>query len=192
MRYKQEHKEITHARIVDAAAREFRTQGFDGLGIASLMAALNLTHGGFYAHFENKEDLIAEAMQAALRQSTDTMIAALKAGGVAAFLAYYLSEGHRDHPELGCPVPPLAAEVARRYSATREAFDQELSRGFDALAEYMPGANPDQRRRNAYALFAGMVGGVALARAISDTSVSTEVLDATRRQLLAQYGDNEG
>lgn len=81
MRYKPEHKEKTHRRIVETAAKEFRTYGFEGIGIPALMGALDLTHGGFYAHFADKEALVAEASTLALQQSLDTMLAALEAGG---------------------------------------------------------------------------------------------------------------
>lgn len=192
MRYKPQHKEETRRRIVEAAAREFRTHGFEGAGIAKLMGALGLTHGGFYAHFADKEDLVAEAVISAFGQSLEAMLSALKAGGFAAMLDYYLSEGHRDNPALGCPLPTLAAEVARHSSPTRESFTARLSQVFDAVAEQMPGATPPRKREKTIFLFAAMAGAVSLARAVSDPAMSKAILADTRNNLLTFVGGAEG
>ena len=184
MPYKPEHKEETHRRIVGAASEEFRSHGFEGVGIARLMGGLHLTHGGFYAHFADKEELVAEASVAALDQSSQTMLAALEAGGVPALLDYYLSEDHRDHPALGCPLPALAAEVARRPSSSREAFTAKLAEVCRAIAEHMPGQTHAQKLETVSVLLAAMAGAVALARAVSDPALSGTILRSTRRHLL--------
>ena len=184
MRYKPQHKEETHQRIVEVASKEFRTRGFEGVGIAKLMGALDLTHGGFYAHFPDKEELVAEACVVALDQSLETMLAALRAGGFPAMLDYYLSEGHRDHPALGCPLPALTAEVARRPSSSREAFTETLSDIYKAVAEHMPGQTPAHKFEKVSVLFASMVGAVSLARAVSDPVLSKTILRTTREHLL--------
>ena len=184
MRYKPEHKEDTHRRIVASASREFRSHGFEGVGIPKLMGALNLTHGGFYAHFADKEALVVESSTLALQQSLDTMLVALDANGISAMLDFYLSEAHRDNPAIGCPLPTLTAEIARRPSASREAFTKKLSEVFDAVAEYMPGQTAAQKHANTYVLFAAMTGAVSLARAVSDPSLSKAILDSTRENLL--------
>ena len=185
MRYKPQHKEETRRRIIEAASREFRTHGFEGVGIAKLMGALNLTHGGFYAHFADKEGLADEALALALGQSLAAMLTALDAGGFPAMLDYYLGAGHRDHPALGCPLPALAAEVARRSLPSREAFTGRLSEILDAVAEHMPGATRSQQRAKVSFLFAAMSGAVSLARAVSDPDMSKTILEATRENLLA-------
>ena len=188
MRYKPQHKEETRRRIVEAASKEFRAHGFEGIGIAKLMGALNLTHGGFYAHFLDKEDLADEALALALSQSLETMLAALESGGFPAMLDYYLSAGHRDHPALGCPLPALAAEVARRSVSSREAFTGRLSEILDAVAEHMPGETLSQRRAKVRFLFAAMSGAVSLARAVSDPDMSRAILEDTREYLLIIVG----
>ena len=188
MRYKSEHKKETHRGIVEAASRQFRTQGFEGVGIAKLMGTLNLTHGGFYAHFADKEALVSESLALAFDESLQAMMRAVETGGISGLLDFYLGEGHRDHPALGCPLPALASEVARRPSASREAFTEELSGVFEALAEHLPGSTPDQKRANVYALFSAMVGAVSLARAVSDPALSHAILESTRQHLLARFG----
>src|SRR5512138_1809783 len=54
-------KEVTHERIVDAAARAIRRSGYGGTGVADIMKEAGLTHGGFYAHFDSREAMLAEA-----------------------------------------------------------------------------------------------------------------------------------
>src|SRR5258708_36181676 len=89
MRYKDDHKDKTHAKIVERASQEFREHGFEGIGIASLMSKLGLSHGGFYAHFEDKEDLKDQAMEHAFCQSFDIASDALRRGGVPAYIEHY-------------------------------------------------------------------------------------------------------
>src|ERR1700727_157778 len=62
----QAEKEATHRRIVGAAAARIRRDGVDAVKVAELMREAGLTHGGFYRHFGSREDLIAEAIDAAL------------------------------------------------------------------------------------------------------------------------------
>ena len=184
MRYKPEHKEETHRKIVETASREFRTHGFEGVGIAKLMGTLNLTHGGFYAHFADKEALVAESLTLAMEQSLNKMLAALERGGMTALLDFYLSEGHRDQAAVGCPVPTLAAEVARRAVPSRDAFTEKLSGLFEAISQHLPGTPASQKYAKATAVFAAMTGAVSLARAVSDPELSRTILESTRRQVL--------
>lgn len=183
MRYKPQHKEQTHQSIVAAASQEFRAHGFDGIGIPKLMGVLNLTHGGFYAHFPDKETLVAEASVAALDQSLAAMLAGLAAGGFPALLDYYLSEEQRDDPASACMLPSLSAELARRPAAPREAFTQKLAEIYDAIAEYMPGPTHARKVEKVLVLFASMAGAVSLARAVSDAALSRSILHATRDHL---------
>jgi TetR/AcrR family transcriptional regulator, transcriptional repressor for nem operon len=189
MRYKPEHKEETHRRILELASREFRTHGFEGVGIAKLMGGLNLTHGGFYAYFSDKEDLVAESLALALDQSLETMLAGLEADGLTAMLDFYLSEAHRDHPDLGCPLPALAAEVARRSPSSQAAFTTKLTEIFDAIAEHMPGTTHSQKLANVSFMFSAMTGAVSLARAVSDPVLSKAILESTREQLVHLFGE---
>ena len=184
MRYKPEQKEETHQKILELASKEFRAHGFEGVGIAKLMTALGLTHGGFYAHFAEKEDLVAESLLLALSQSLDSMLATLEAGGLTAMVDLYLSEAHRDESALGCPLPALAAEVARRSPSLRTTFTEKLSQTFDTIAEHIPGTTSSQKQAKVQFMFAAMAGAVSLARATSDPSLSKSILESTRNHLI--------
>ena len=183
MRYKPEHKEQTHQKIVETASKEFRAHGFEGVGIAKLMGVLELTHGGFYAHFADKEALVAEASVFALDQRLEMMLDLVKTDGIEAVITYYLSEGHRDQPEIGCLLPALSAEVARHSPVVRETFTKKLWGIFEAFAEFMPGETDTERIEQVGVIFASMVGAITLSRAVSDPVMSETILRSTQEHL---------
>ena len=184
MRYSSDRKEQTHRRIVESASRQFRAGGIDAVGVAPLMKALDLTHGGFYAHFADKEALVGEAVRFALEESGTQIRESLETGGVPAMLELYLGEGHRTHPEHGCPLPTLAAEVARRPGPTRETFSEGVGELVEAIADHLSGESPLRRRADAEAMLAAMAGAVALARAVSDPDLGRSILESIRALLL--------
>lgn len=191
MRYPVEHKAETHERIVRRAAREFRKGGSQGIGIAKLMSRLGLTHGGFYAHFKNKDGLITEATTCMFQEGLDRMkqaVAKARPGHeVKAIIDTYLSSTHRDHPEAGCMLPSLTADVARRSQGVRNAFTALLRRYAGAIARYMPGSTEEDRMKNALVLLSCMAGAVAMARAVSDPKLSDEILRDARRGLVKTF-----
>ncbi len=191
MRYTPEHKMETHDRIVGKAAEEFRRCGLDGIGIATLMKELGLTHGGFYAHFETKDDLIAEASVVILDQSMTRLVAAAEAappgGRVQAIIDVYLSPLHRDNPGLGCILPALASDLARRPEAVRQGYTSRLATVLERIAPFMPANTPEDRRDQAIALLSAMAGTILIARSVADSGLSDRILAATRRMLSEIY-----
>ena len=150
------------------------------------MSLLQLTHGGFYAHFGDKEDLIVEAMSEALEQSLGYIVQALEQGGIPALINHYTSELHRDNPALGCPLPSLTAEEARRPLGTRESFTTEYNKIIETVTEYVSGATREERIEKVEVMFASLIGAVSLARAVSDAAMSDRILRSTREHLI-QY-----
>jgi len=120
-------KELSHERIVDAAARAIRRAGFSGVGVADIMKEAGLTHGGFYAHFASRNALLAQALERAGRDSAarlEKSAALRQARGDSAFRALvegYLSDRHLGSTESGCPVAALASEMPRQASEVRDA-----------------------------------------------------------------------
>src|SRR5215831_3426096 len=131
MRRSQEDAAKTRARIVDEASRLFRARGIDATSVADVMSAAGLTVGGFYRHFESKEDLVAAAIDAASRETTDRHLARSASeddNNLLALFDTYLSDAHRKHPGLGCPVAALCSEVAHGSKRTKRAFTGALKR----------------------------------------------------------------
>jgi TetR/AcrR family transcriptional repressor of nem operon len=191
VRYPENQKAETHRQIVDAAAREFRVRGLDGIGISSLMAEVGLTQGGFYAHFKDRDTLVAEAVQLAAQQSFCRLIeAAESAPGreVEAMLDSYLSLEHRDDLGQGCVLPALASELSRQAPMVRSAFTDSLKFNMSKLIRFMPAKTNKTKQAQAMAFISGMAGAVLLARAIDDPLLSQGLLESVRSQLLAVYG----
>lgn len=184
MRYPPEHKVDTHERIVSKAAQEFRRCGLDGIGIANLMKELGLTHGGFYSHFDSKDDLIAEASVAIVRERMERLVATAEAQSpgrrAKALIDIYLSREHRDNADKGCILPALAADLARRPPPVREPYTKALSALFDRIAAMMPAKTASVRRSQALALFSALAGTILVARSVSDLAFSDRVLEASR------------
>src|SRR5262245_41106101 len=93
MRKSKQEAARTRERIVEAAAAEFREHGIAATGLADLMSAAGLTHGGFYRHFDSKDQLIAETSAAAITTMIDRLASAVsgkrgRAGLKAAITAY--------------------------------------------------------------------------------------------------------
>ena len=189
MRYSADHKQHTHERIVRAAARRFRSRGSEGAGIGDLMRDLRLTHGGFYRHFDSKEDLFAEAFEQSLAEIRKRVTAAAehapKGEQLKAIIDAYLDVDHCDDVAGGCPVAALAAEVSRRPRASRGRFLQALRSHIRQMEKYIPAANDDERRQKTIALFSGMAGTLAIARAFTDEGDRRTILNGARKFYLA-------
>lgn len=191
MRYPPHQKAETHQQIVEIAAREFRVRGLQGIGIAELMGHAGLTQGGFYAHFNDRDALVAEATQRAAEESLCRLAkAAASAPGreIEAMLDFYLSPEHRDDVGGGCLLPALASEVSRQAHTVRETFTRSLKFNLEKVAGFMPGDDLRTRRAEAMAFVSGMAGAVLLARAMNDTKLSNGLLSSVRAQLLSAYG----
>lgn len=182
MRHPDTRKEETHARIVEGAAGQLRTAGVNGIGVADLMRSVGLTHGGFYAHFDSKEALVAEALAAACDQTIASLKAAAervpKNAARQAITEAYLSAPHRDHPEKGCAIAALGADVSRLGPATRAVFEQKLEELIGLLTEHSGGRA--KARQQAIGTVATLVGALVMARAVRSKPLSEEILEAAR------------
>lgn len=185
-RYAPGHKDETRERILSTAARVFRSEGYAATGVAKVMAAADLTVGGFYAHFASKETLLAEVLSRSLERTRTVLLAGID--DVRGFplvrevARRYLSRLHRDAPEEGCVLPPLVPEVSRQSDETREVLENYLRAILDEVEKRGPEASPAiSRRDRAIALVALMVGGLALSRAVKSKELSDRILLACRR-----------
>jgi len=189
MRYSADHKERTRERIVRAAARRFRSRGSDGAVIGDLMRDLRLTHGGFYRHFDSKEDLFAEAFSLSLRELGDRVTRAVEAAPegkeLNALIDAYLDVDHLNDVAGGCPVAALASEVARRPRSARGPYLQALRAHIQRMERFIPADRAETRRERAIALFTGMAGTLTVARAFTEDHDRRAILDGAKRFYLA-------
>lgn len=180
-RYSTDHKEKTHAAIVDAAAERIRSGGFDALGVASIMAEAGLTHGGFYAHFPSRDALLAAAITRLFDKACETVSRFEEKHGEAAlekYVDFYLSPRHRDDMEHGCPIPSLAGDAQRAAPQVKAAFEA----GLDKLAERLGQLIPKGGKKAALALYGEMAGVLSVSRTI-DARQSNELLAAKRKAI---------
>ncbi len=192
MRYSDDHSEKTKNRVVKIAAAQMRKRGPDNVGVADVMSRAGLTHGGFYAHFNSKDDLIATAVdrmfeesRARFREWTEgkNQLDALRA-----YINAYVSKSHRDKPENGCAIAALSSDIGRQGSKARTAYDAGIVGLARAIETLLPVEDPLRRRALALSMLAEMTGAVAAARAVSDPMLSEEILASARRSLRARAG----
>lgn len=191
MRVSREKAAENRDRVIDAAGRLFRAKGFAGVGVADIMKAAELTHGGFYGHFASKDDLAAQASRRSLARAAakwERIAADSPEDAYAALLANYLTAAHRDEPARGCAFASLSADAARGGKAVRAAFSEGLRPFLDVLAKAIPAGSKATRRRKAVATMAALVGAVTLARAVGDQRLSDEIIEAVHRELLGAAG----
>src|SRR3954470_10441351 len=187
MRYDKDHKARTRERILEEAAKAIRASGPAGVSVGGLMKKAGLTHGGFYAHFGSKEDLVAEAI-AHMFGGPYTNFAALTEGkppaeALASYVDFYLSPRHRDARDRGCPLPALSGDLARMPASARARFGEGVERLRAAIAGLLTAMGRDDPDTLAASAIAEMVGAIALARATDDAARSEEILAATRKAL---------
>jgi AcrR family transcriptional regulator len=177
VRYAKGQKVETRKRIIEVAARRFREHGIAATGIATVMADAELTNGAFYGHFESKEHLVRETVQAEMAAQVAAWRLTLRSGGLEFALRTYLSTLHRDMHGTGCTSAPLLAEIGRQPTATRSAYAAQLEESIDLFADYLPARDAAIKRSTAVAIIALLAGTLQMARVIPDEAVSAEILE---------------
>jgi TetR/AcrR family transcriptional repressor of nem operon len=191
MGYSKASKANTHARLVAAAAARFKERGVDGISLADLMKDLKLTHGGFYRHFDSRDELVAEALDLALAQTGEAMRERLFTGGNAdlpGFVDFYLDEAHRDERAGGCAVAALAGDAPRKGAKVQAQFRRQIERNLEALTEALGPGGAAETRANALLILSALQGALTLARAVGDSPFSREVLETVRKRIFAFCG----
>jgi TetR/AcrR family transcriptional repressor of nem operon len=192
MRYPPEHKQKTRARVLAAAAKAIRAEGPHRVGVAGVMNAAKLTHGGFYAHFASKDALIAAAIEemfehARARWARETQDRS-PAEGLAAYIEFYLSAAHRDARGTGCPMPALAADLPRLTGASRAAFAAGTRALIELLAAHLAALGHADAEVLASSVLAELVGALSIARGEPDRDRSDALLAASRYMVRQRVG----
>ncbi len=180
-------KEVTHQRIVETAARAIRRSGYGGTGVAEIMQEAGLTHGGFYAHFESREGMLAEAAD---RAGADGMGMLARAAAAAppkkaleAMLRAYLSKEHVEVAETGCAIAALGSEMPRQAPKVRRAATRRAKEMIDLVARQSPDWGQPGAHERALVTVATALGALVLARAVDDPKLSDAVRHAALNHL---------
>lgn len=180
MGHSKAEKTETHKRVVKIASKRLRESGLAGLGIAELMKEAGRTVGGFYKHFDSRDDLVAEAVSSALGTWKRQVDAAASGGPLfsyAKLIDDYLSEAHRNNPGRGCPYSALAGELPRSGKRTRGLVTEQIRKDIQLIADLLPSKDKRAARSKAILTFSALVGAMSLARAVSDEALYREILD---------------
>ncbi|MFL6090274.1 MAG: TetR/AcrR family transcriptional regulator [Aeromicrobium sp.] len=190
-RYHPDHKQATRRRMIDASARRFKRDGFDGAGISTLVADAGLTNGAFYGHFKSKDDLIATVVgeqigaQVALVESLPPGLESLEM-----FVREYLSPKHRDNPGDGCPSAALLDEIARQDRAVREAYTVGAKGMIAAIARLLDFEDDRSGQDHAIGLYTMLASSLQLARAVTDEKLSDQILASAYRNAMTLIGSS--
>jgi TetR/AcrR family transcriptional regulator, transcriptional repressor for nem operon len=192
MRYPPNHKVATRRRIVSAASAAFRESGVEGMGLDEIMRRAGLTHGGFYAHFRDKSELVAEACAAAFGAAVVNLerIAELPTPAKRARLLIdsYLSARHRDNRGSGCLIVAVGADMARLTGSARDGFTRGFERHLERLETVLRlSADALENHDRVTHLMSALVGALLFARATTDVTRSDALLSSSRRMLKSEF-----
>ena len=188
MRYSQDHKAQTHQRIIKEASVRFRRDGIGATGLQPLMKALDLTHGGFYAHFKSKDELVEKALLASVAEldaHCETLFSQERP--LDAFIDSYLSDWHHSSPDQGCPLPTMCSELGLRGQPspiTDAMLDARLKQIETALGEGRGDAQ-------GLMMISTLVGALVLARSVENPQLATRIMDVVRDTLKTQIREDQ-
>ena len=179
MRVTREQAAAHREKILEVAGTLFRERGFDGIGVADIMKRAGLTHGGFYGHFDSKDDLAAETTARVLNPEGWLQRMTGKADpSLRQVVRSYLSPRHRDSAGHGCLVAAVGSDVVRQPRSVRRAFTEGLRQRIAAVQSVLPRRSAAAQRKKALATMASLVGAMILSRAVDDPKLSGEILEA--------------
>ncbi|MEU9288667.1 TetR/AcrR family transcriptional regulator [Streptomyces sp. NPDC048275] len=184
MGHSQAEKAATRERVLRIASRKVRTEGVTRPGIADLMKEAGLTHGGFYKHFDSRDDLITQAAAIALAEGSAKMERAARKNeqdARAGLVDAYLTKQHRDAPATGCALVPLGASAGRGDQHFKEAYEKQVRTYLELIAGLDD--NVEDARAEAMLTLSALVGAVLMSRAVADKDFSDELLETVSKQL---------
>jgi TetR/AcrR family transcriptional regulator, transcriptional repressor for nem operon len=186
MGHSQTEKTRNHDRIVEVAARRIREAGTEAPGVAEIMAAAGLTHGGFYKHFGSRDELIAEAAERTYAESERAVRDVIDGAQhpLEAFVDWYLSSEHRDDPGAGCSVAALGNDIARGGDELRSAYTGQVRRYLARLDELLSTDGAPRPSAAATVALSTLVGALLVARAVDDPELSGRILRDAREALV--------
>jgi TetR/AcrR family transcriptional regulator, transcriptional repressor for nem operon len=171
----------THAKILKVAARRFRELGLDGIGVADVMKQAGVTVGAFYKHFKSRDELVVEALGTAFK---DLDAWETHAETLPQLLESYLTEYHRDNPGAGCAMGALLGDMSRASKSAKTVYTTRVKHSLAVTAGLLPSEENADKRGRALLILTSLLGALNLSRAVSDPTLSREILDGVRRQLV--------
>ena len=195
MRYDAHQSRRTHDRVLTEASRMLRRVGPHRLCVKDVMNRAGLTHGGFYAHFTSKDELIAAALEFAFLDASSLFKSALEECGpreaLTAYVCCYLSMAHLEDSERGCPLPALASDLPRLQAATRALYADGVRRLNESLEKLIDDCGIADATNAAASVVAELVGAISIARAEPDRQQAEQTLKRSRLSIARRLGLKE-
>ena len=192
MRYDANHKERTRARLLAQAAAEVRTRGVERVSVARVMSGAGLTHGGFYAHFKSKDDMVAQAITHMFDVAYATFLSETErhepADGLARYVDRYLCESHRADRAHGCPMAALASDLPNMPEVARTRFTDGAERLVAGIAKLLKALGLKDADALAWSVLAEMTGALVLSRAVLSARRAAKILQNSRATVRARLG----
>ncbi len=192
MRYNAEHKARTRERVLEAAVKVIRTEGPDRLGVAGVMQGAGLTHGGFYAHFASREDLVIAAIEEMFGHARDTFERRTEGlephNALRTYIRFYLSRAHRDARDSGCPLPVLSSDLPRMAEPARARYAEGVAQLTGLIQGQLEMLGRPEAPALASSALAEMIGALSLSRAVADREQSDLILARSRAAVMARLG----
>lgn len=186
MPYPKHHKQQTRQAILHEASKAFKVSGIHAVSVPKIMKEIGLTHGGFYAHFESKDQLVAETCRVSMKHSVEKFEKLIsghsKKDSLIKIVEMYISEEHMNLPEKGCILPALGSEVKAETETIREAYTEALSDFVELIRTLLPA----DKSYFANGIVSSMVGSVLLARSVTKHDFRSEILLDCQKQLMEQ------
>jgi TetR/AcrR family transcriptional regulator, transcriptional repressor for nem operon len=192
MRYGPGHKEEARTKILSAAGRGFRRLGYGGIGIDGLAKEAGVTSGAFYGHFPSKADAFKAAALAGLvelREGVKHLRAKEGDAWLGKFADFYMSVRRTCDLGESCALQSMTPEVARADHDTKAAYESEMQKVVEAVAEGLKHGTLPARRKTAWAILSLLSGGVTLARSAEDAKIGTQIASAVKSTVLVVAGD---
>ncbi|HTI73943.1 MAG TPA: TetR/AcrR family transcriptional regulator [Mycobacterium sp.] len=184
MRYPPDQKAKARRALLEAGTRSMKAAGFNGIGVDGLAAGAGVTSGAFYSNFANKEEMLEAIVETAVGEpflsDTESADKAELRREIKKFLDEYLTILHVAHPSEGCPTAALSVDVGRAGASTRATYERKLTAWAARIADSLDGPRRDRERR-AWSILSLMVGAISIARAMSNATAQTAVVDSARR-----------
>jgi len=191
MRYSAEHKAQSHENIISVAAQSFREYGGDTSGIGTVMKKVGLTKGGFYRHFDSKDDLFVEAVARAFDEMGAGMVKVANAApdgqALQAMIEHYLSPRHASSPGMGCVVSALGPELARKPLAVRKRIEASREAYRERLLPFIPGHTREEKIAKFQLLFSSMAGVLTVARMTLSPQKREQMLKEARTFFIKSF-----
>lgn len=191
MRYRPGYKaQISHKIVKEASAR-VRAEGLDRSTVSAVMHDAGLTHGGFYKHFKNKNDLLVRSLSEGFREIEESLLQAAEQSPPGeewkGIVRHYLDPEHCEHPDHGCPLATLGPELARLNETMKPRIASELINYKHRVVRFMPGRRTGDKEQAFFAIFATMIGAIEIARLLPDRAMRKKVLRNAKEFLLRSF-----